>query len=201
MSCCLYPDDQSFLSRGEREKSKTFSGGVVWFYGLSGSGKSTLAGGLETRLLKEGELPVILDGDRVRSGLCSDLNFSDESRKENIRRVAEVSKILSQQGFLVLVSLITPLKTFRAMARDIIGEENFLEIFVSASFEICAKRDVKGLYRKAEEKKLSVFSGKDSPFELPEGANICVVETSKSEIFECVDSILIRVNQKFAIEK
>jgi adenylylsulfate kinase len=152
---------------------------VLWMYGLSGSGKSTIAAALERSLHDDGRFVMILDGDNFRHGLNSDLGFSDEDRKENVRRVAEVAKILAGQGVIVLVSVITPKNELRTLARDVVGEE-FREIFVRASYQTCAERDPKGLYAKVAAGKIKQFTGKDSGFEEPESADL-VIDTEKSD--------------------
>ncbi len=140
---------------------------VFWLYGLSGSGKSTLALKMEAELHAKGILSVVLDGDEVRTGLSKDLGFSDSDRSENVRRVSEVAKILSSNGIVVVVSLITPLEKLRAAAREIIGADRFREVFVKSSYATCRKRDVKGLYAKAEEGRIASFTGQGSDFEEP----------------------------------
>ena len=192
------PHDDMFLSRSERAEALACRGGVVWFYGLSGSGKTTIASSLEARLVAMGKCPVVLDGDRVRLGLCQDLGFSDDQRKENVRRVAEIGNLLAQQGFLVLVSLITPLREFRSLCYDIIGNKDCLQVFVNAPFDVCAKRDVKGLYAKAEKGGVAVFSGKDSVFEepLPE-EKVLTLNTVKLEVRDCVDIVLTEIEKVF----
>ena len=138
----------------------------MWLCGLSGSGKSTLANALERKLHTEGKYVVILDGDNLRSGLNADLGFSDEDRNENIRRTAEVAKIFSNNGAIVILSLITPQETFRTQAREIIGEA-YREIYIKADFETCQKRDVKGLYAKQAKGEIKNFTGAGSNFVEP----------------------------------
>lgn len=142
-------------------------GRVIWLFGLSGCGKSTLAIGLEKRLHDEGILTQILDGDNLRSSLNCDLGFSDSDRRENIRRVAEIAKLLLHIGIIIIVSCITPKRSFRHLARQIIGEKDYIEVFVSCPFEVCKRRDVKGLYAKSEAGKIMNFTGKDAEFEEP----------------------------------
>ena len=153
------------LGRQAKEELLQQKGCVVWLYGLSGSGKSTLANQLERRLHAEGLLIKLLDGDNVRSGLNNNLGFSDEDRAENIRRVAEVAKLFCASGIVTLASFITPKQELRSLAREIIGEQDFVEVYVKCAFETCAKRDVKGLYAKAKTGELKQFTGKDSSFE------------------------------------
>lgn len=144
---------------------------LIWFVGLSGSGKSTLASGLETRLFNEGINTYILDGDNIRSGLNKDLDFSDESRKENLRRITEVSNLFVDAGTVVLTAFITPFEEERRKVKEMMGD-NYVEVFVNCPLEECEKRDVKGLYQKAREGKIKNFTGIDSPFEAPINADI-----------------------------
>jgi adenylylsulfate kinase len=163
----IHPIYSKMLSRAEREAKLRQRAKVVWLYGLSGSGKSTLATALENRLFGEGFVTTHLDGDNVRDGLNRGLGFSDADREENIRRVAEVSKLFVQSGIICLNSFITPKESLRQLARGILGEENLLEIYVECSFETCRKRDVKGLYKRAHEGLVPNFTGKESAFEPP----------------------------------
>jgi adenylylsulfate kinase len=163
----IHPIYSKMISRVEREAKLGQRAKVVWLYGLSGSGKSTLTMALERRLFADGFVTTLLDGDNLRDGLNRGLGFTDADREENIRRVAEVSKLFVQSGIICLNSFITPKESFRALARGIIGEENLLEIYVECSFETCMKRDVKGLYKKAAEGKVANFTGKESGFEPP----------------------------------
>src|ERR1700677_584109 len=164
----IHPIYTQMLSRAEREKKLRQRARVVWLYELSGSGKSTLATALENRLFAEGFVTTHLDGDNVRDGLNRGLGFTDADREENIRRVAEVSKLFVQSGVICLNSFITPRESLRQLAREIIGTENLLEIYVECSFETCQKRDVKGLYQKAQAGQVAHFTGQASAFEPPE---------------------------------
>ena len=155
------------LDRQSKEDLLNQKGCVIWLYGLSGSGKSTLANQLERRLHDEGLLVKLLDGDNVRSGLNSNLGFSDEDRLENIRRVAEVARLFCETGVITLAAFITPNNELRQLARETIGDDDFIEVYVKCSFETCANRDVKGLYAKAQGGDLQQFTGKDSAFEEP----------------------------------
>lgn len=163
----IHPIEDRLLARSERESSNKHKGGVFWLCGLSGSGKSTLALLLEKYLFEKNIQSLVIDGDDVRSGLCQDLGFSIEDRKENVRRVSETAKLMTRNGFVVIVSLISPTKEMREYAKEIIGEKDFFEIFVKSSFEKCKQRDVKGLYAKVENGKIDSFTGKDSTFEDP----------------------------------
>lgn len=162
----IHPIFERVVSRREKEERHGQSARVIWLFGLSGSGKSTLATGLEKRLFEKGFVTHLLDGDNVRTGLNQNLGFSDEDRAENIRRIAEVSKLMVEAGLVVINSFITPLRANRAAARAILGED-LVEVYVRASFETCALRDVKGLYAKARQGGVTHFTGKDSLFEEP----------------------------------
>lgn len=140
---------------------------LIWFTGLSGSGKSTLANAVESQLFEDGYMTYLLDGDNIRTGLNKDLGFSDEDRIENIRRIAEVSKLMMDAGLLVVSAFISPFQEEREMIAKLVGEENFLEVFVDCPIEICEQRDVKGLYAKARKGIIKNFTGIDSPYEEP----------------------------------
>jgi bifunctional enzyme CysN/CysC len=155
------------INRATREKQHGHKGRVIWFTGLSGSGKSTLANSLEVELQKQGKHTYLLDGDNIRQGLNKDLGFTDSDRVENIRRIAEVAKLMMDAGLIVITAFISPFKREREMARSLIGAENFVEIFVDTPIEVCEERDPKGLYKKAREGKLPNFSGISSPYETP----------------------------------
>ncbi len=144
----------------------------IWFTGLSGSGKSTIANALEQQLYAQGKHTYLLDGDNVRHGLNRDLGFTDSDRIENIRRVAEVAKLMADAGLIVLVSFISPFKSEREMARNLFAQGEFIEVFVDTPLAVCEQRDVKGLYAKARKGELKNFTGIDSPYEVPEFADI-----------------------------
>lgn len=163
------------------------NGKVLWLTGLSGAGKSTIATELAKHLLDDGLHVIILDGDNIRKGLCNDLGFTQEDRSENIRRVAEVCKLFSDVGVTVISSFISPTNSCRNMAKDIIGDA-FREIFVSCPLEVCEKRDVKGLYKKARAGEIPNFTGIDSVFEEPETPHL-IVHTDVQDLGECIDDI------------
>lgn len=171
---------------------------VIWMYGLSGSGKSTLANALERKLNQEGFFTQILDGDNIRSGLNSDLGFSDDDRKENIRRIAEVAKLFLNAGAVTITSFITPQRRFRDLAREIIGAADFFEVYVEASFEVCASRDVKGLYKRAAAGDVSQFTGKDSSFETPEKADL-TVNTEEAALEDCLQEVYEAVRPRVSL--
>ncbi|MCU5772998.1 adenylyl-sulfate kinase [Erwiniaceae bacterium BAC15a-03b] len=160
------------VTRAGRESLHGHQGVVLWFTGLSGSGKSTVAGALEQALHQHGVSTYLLDGDNVRHGLCRDLGFSDDDRKENIRRVGEVAKLMVDAGLVVLTAFISPHRAERQMVRDRVGEGRFIEVFVDTPLAICEARDPKGLYKKARSGELRNFTGIDSAYEAPEQAEI-----------------------------
>lgn len=177
------------VTREEKERLLQQHGRVIWFTGLSGSGKSTLAMALETKLYNDGILTCILDGDIIRKGLNSDLGFSEADRTENIRRIAEVSRLFCQTGIVVITSFISPLVSIRQMAREIIGNHSFFEIYLSTPLEECEKRDPKGLYKKARNGEIAEFTGITAPYEAPINPDI-ILDTSELKVEECVEQIL-----------
>jgi bifunctional enzyme CysN/CysC len=160
------------ITRADRENLNGHPGKVIWFTGLSGSGKSTLANALEVALHAQGKRTYILDGDNVRQGLNKDLGFTDADRVENIRRIAEVAKLMMDAGLIVMTAFISPFRREREMARELIGPENFVEVYVSTPLEVCEQRDVKGLYKKARNGQLPNMSGITSPYEPPLGSQV-----------------------------
>ncbi len=153
---------------------------VIWMCGLSGSGKSTLAARLDQELYKRGYLSQVIDGDVVRSGLNKGLGFSEEDRNENLRRVAEVAKLFAGCGVITVVSFISPTLNYRSMARNIIGKEDFLEVYINAPLEVCEHRDIKGLYQKARSGIIRDFTGINAPFEAPEQPDVEINTHSQS---------------------
>ncbi|HEY0563584.1 MAG TPA: adenylyl-sulfate kinase [Methylophilus sp.] len=162
---------------------------TIWFTGLSGSGKSTLAYALERRLIDMGHACYVLDGDNVRHGLNNDLNFSSKDRAENVRRVAEVSKLMNDAGLIVITSFISPSKLDRAVARDIVGENNFFEIHMSTPISVCEKRDPKGMYLKARAGQIADFTGVSSPYEVPESPFLSI-DSSNNSTSKSVDLLV-----------
>jgi len=168
----IHPVFDRVLARPEKEAKLRQRARVVWLYGLPGSGKSTLAAALERRLHAEGFTTHLLDGDNLRAGLNRDLGFSEADRAENIRRAAEVAKLLVQAGIVVVCAFITPRRVLRELARGIVGADDFLEVYVEASVETCARRDPKGLYAGAGRGEIRRFTGHDAAFEPPERADL-----------------------------
>ncbi len=162
---------------------------TVWLTGLSGAGKSTLAFALEKRLLELGHASFVLDGDNVRHGLNRDLGFSHEDRTENIRRIAEVAKLMNEAGLIVISAFISPYRDDREIARRIIGQEAFLEIHVSTPLQVCEQRDPKGLYKRAREGKIPEFTGVTAPYEAPL-APALALETGSTSVAACIDVLL-----------
>lgn len=192
---------QSFkISRRLRNKQNNHASFVIWFTGLSGSGKSTLANGLEQTLFKKGIQCYILDGDNVRLGINNDLDFSESGRKENIRRVSEIAKLMADAGLVVIASFISPYEEDRIRAGKIIGEERFLEIFVDCPLQICEQRDTKGLYRKAREGLIKEFTGISSPYQPPTHP-FMTVHTDRENAGQSVESILEYVEQKLQLKE
>lgn len=164
----IHPVFDRLLQRADRERRLRQHSKVLWLTGLSGSGKSTIAEELERRLFNEGYFPQALDGDNIRSGINKYLDFSEEGRRENIRRIAEISKLYVSSGIIAINSFISPTVAIRQMAREIIGEGDFIEIYINAPLEVCEARDVKGLYQKARAGEIKGFTGIDAPYEAPE---------------------------------
>jgi adenylylsulfate kinase len=177
------------VSRTDREKLLGQKGVTIWFTGLSGSGKSTIAVAAEAALKEQGRLTYILDGDNIRQGLNSNLGFSPEDRTENIRRIGEVAKLFTDSGVIVLTAFISPYRDDRDQVRDIMGEDDFVEAWVSADVDTCEKRDVKGLYKKARAGEIPNFTGISAPYEEPAKAEI-IVDSASQSVDESVAQIL-----------
>lgn len=191
----IYPIFSKMQSRQEKEAFLGQKGMTLWFTGLSGSGKSTVAVALEKALAGKGIFCRIIDGDNVRCGLNAGLGFSPEDRKENIRRVAEVCKLFTQTGIVTLATFISPTRELRGMAKEIIGEDDFIEVYVSTPIEECERRDVKGLYAKARRGEIKEFTGVSAPFEAPLSPDI-EIDTSALDIEESVEKIISAVMPK-----
>ena len=185
----IYPISDQMMSRSDKEALLCQHGVMVWFTGLSGSGKSTIAMGVERELHKRGILCRILDGDDIRAGINSNLGFSAEDRLENIRRIAEIGKLFVQTGIVTLACFVSPTQDVRRLARDIIGEEDFMEVYVSTPLEECERRDVKGLYARARKGEVKEFTGISAPFEVPENPML-EIDTSCLSLEESVRRVV-----------
>ena len=183
----IYPIEE--MSKADKERLLGQKGLMIWFTGLSGSGKSTLAIALEKELHDRNILCTILDGDNIRSGINNNLGFTEADRVENIRRIAEVGKLFVETGIVTLAAFISPSNDIRKMAADIIGHENFFEVYVSTSLEVCEKRDVKGLYAKARQGLVKNFTGISAPFEVPENPSVSI-DTAARPLADSVKILL-----------
>ncbi|RYZ25241.1 MAG: adenylyl-sulfate kinase [Sphingobacteriales bacterium] len=200
------PDNQSTnltpqehpVGRSERNSMKGHRSFVIWFTGLSGSGKSTLAGLLDQELTASGIHSYILDGDNIRTGLNKDLDFTDAGRTENIRRIAEVARLMADAGIVVITAFISPFAKDRELARSLAGSEHFIEVFVNCPLEVCESRDVKGLYRKARAGQIPDFTGIHSPFEVPESPDL-EVNTAAHPIDSCLEQVLRHIRPKLEL--
>jgi adenylylsulfate kinase len=188
----IHPIHDRILSREEREKFLNQKGMVIWMTGLSGSGKSTIAIALEKKLFEHNFFAQILDGDNIRHGINSNLGFSIEDRKENIRRIAEVAKLYKESGIITICSFISPTREMRQMAKEIIGKNDFFEMFIDTPLEICEQRDVKGLYAKARAGEIKGFTGIDSPYQEPENPDV-IVKTETLSVNESVEEVFSAV--------
>lgn len=185
----IFPVFDKILKRSDKEKLLKQHSKVIWMTGLSGAGKTTIAKHLDEELYKKGFVAQILDGDNIRSGINNNLTFSGEDRYENIRRIAEVSKLFMNCGIIIINSFISPTEEIRKMALEVIGQENFIEVFVNAPLSVCESRDTKGLYAKARKGEIKNFTGIDSPFELPLNADV-EVNTDVQTIEESVQQLI-----------
>lgn len=192
----IHPIFDRTVQRAERQAGNGHKAGVIWLTGLSGSGKSTIATVVERQLFNEGHFVVLLDGDNVRTGLCADLGFSLDDRRENIRRIAETAKLFAAAGAQVLCSFVSPTREIRALAQQIIGKDDFYEVFVNTPLAVCEARDVKGLYAKARAGEIKGFTGIDSPYEAPANPFLDLktdgqtVEASAGEVINAIRSSL-----------
>ena len=183
------------VSRNRRNQQNNHKSIVLWFTGLSGSGKSTLAHAVEEELHQMGCRTFVLDGDNIRHGVNSDLSFSDEDRKENIRRVGEISKLFIEAGVIVLAAFISPFREGRRKVRSMIPHSDFLEIYVDCPIEVCEARDVKGFYQKARSGEISEFTGISSTYEAPEAQEL-TLNTSKESLSEAIAKIMELLNNR-----
>ena len=188
--------DYSITQQDRTDRNK-HQAKLLWFTGLSGSGKSTLANEVEKQLFTKGMQTYVLDGDNIRRGINTDLSFTPEDRKENLRRIAEVSKLFIDAGVVTLAAFISPMREDREMIQQIVGEENFIEIYVHAEIEDCEHRDVKGLYQKARQGEIKNFTGISAPYEAPANPEI-KVNTSNQTIEESLAIIINKVTQKLS---
>jgi len=195
----IHPVFDKILNRPDKEKLLKQHSRVIWLTGLSGSGKTTVGRHIEMELNRRGYLTQVLDGDNIRTGINNNLGFTGNDRYENIRRIAEVSKLFMNCGIICINSFISPTREIRQMAKEIIGNENFIEVYINAPLEVCESRDVKGLYQKAREGKIKNFTGIDAPFEAPvnpdielKTAELAVEESTK----KALDYILPIINYK-----
>jgi len=177
------------VTRQRRNTQNKHKSVALWFTGLSGSGKSTLAHAVEEELHQLGCRTMTLDGDNIRHGLCKDLNFSDESRKENIRRIGEVAKLFIESGVITLTAFISPFRGERNKVRKLLIEGDLIEIYVKCPISVCEARDVKGMYKKAKANEIKNFTGISSPYEVPENPDL-IVNTNQETLDESVDKVL-----------
>lgn len=185
----IHPVFDRILQRKDKETFLNQQSKVIWLTGLSGSGKTTIAVELEKELYKRGYFTQVLDGDNIRSGINNNLGFSEEDRLENIRRIAEISKLFVNCGVITINCFVSPTESIRNIARNIIGKDDYLEIFVDTPIEECEKRDVKGLYKKARKGEIKDFTGINAPFEVPEKA-VMTVKTQNKSIQESTNEVL-----------
>lgn len=177
------------VTRARREALNGHKSVILWFTGLSGAGKSTLAHAVEERLHRLDYRTFVLDGDNVRHGLCGDLGFSDQDRQENIRRIAEVAKLMLEAGTITLTAFISPFRAERNLARKLVPHGDFIEIHCRCDLAICEQRDVKGLYKQARQGQIKQFTGISSPYEVPENPEL-TVDTGAASLSDCVDQVM-----------
>ncbi len=189
---------ESIVSKAERAERKQQKPCVIWFTGLSGSGKSTLANALERALFERGHHCYLLDGDNVRQGLNSDLGFSDEARVENIRRIGETAKLFVDAGLIVMTAFISPFRTERELARNLVEDDEFIEVHVSASLDVCEERDPKGLYKKARAGEIPNFTGIGSAYEAPENPDM-LIDTGSNDVATCAEQLVDYLAKKGVI--
>ena len=194
----IHPIFDKLLTRNDKEKYLNQKAKVFWFTGLSGSGKSTIAQGLEKLLFDKGFFNQVLDGDNTRTGINKNLGFSLEDRQENIRRIAEISRLFLDAGIICVNSFVSPTHEIRNLAKQIIGKEDFIEIYVNTPLHICEKRDVKGLYAKARSGQIKGFTGIDSPFEAPQSPDLELL-TENQSIEESITKVFNFVLPKISL--
>ena len=186
------------VTRDRRQRQNKHKSVVLWFTGLSGAGKSTLAHCVEEALYQIGSRTFVLDGDNIRHGLCGDLGFSIEDRNENIRRIAEVSKLMLEAGVITLTAFISPFREEREKARKIFPHGEFFEIYCKCPIEVCEERDVKGLYKKARKGEIKNFTGISSPYEEPLNPEL-IIETSKNSLEDCTNQVMDMLEERGVI--
>ncbi|PRR89700.1 adenylyl-sulfate kinase [Bacillus atrophaeus] len=180
---------EASITKEEYQQKNKHQSSILWLTGLSGSGKSTIANAAARELFEQGYQVVVLDGDNIRHGLNNDLGFSDEDRKENIRRIGEVAKLFVQQGTIVITAFISPFREDRKQVRQLVDEGEFLEIYIKCDLDICEQRDPKGLYKKARNGEIPFFTGIDSPYEEPEAPEL-VLDSGQNEREECKNQLI-----------
>lgn len=185
----IHPIFDKLVSRKQKEEYLNQNAKLIWFTGLSGSGKSTIAQGLEQALFKRGFFIQVLDGDNVRTGICNNLGFSMADREENIRRISECAKLFVQTGVITICSFVSPTRSIRAIAENIVGPDDHIGVYINTPLAICEQRDVKGLYKKARAGEIKDFTGIDAPFEEPLNPNL-IIETANQTIEESVQQVL-----------
>lgn len=188
------------ITREHREALNNHKSVILWFTGLSGAGKSTLAHAVEERLHQMTCRTFVLDGDNVRHGLCGDLGFSEDDRKENIRRIGNVAKLFLEAGVIVLTAFISPFRSDRRLVRNMVHHGEFLEIFCDASLEVCEQRDVKGLYQKARKGEIKDFTGISSPYEAPTNPEL-ILDTGTLTLSQCADEVINLLKSRAVISE
>jgi adenylylsulfate kinase len=186
------------ITQTDYEKRNGHRGLVIWLTGLSGSGKSTIANELNTRLFHQNRYSVILDGDNTRLGINHDLGFTNADRTENNRRVAEIAKLFMESGNIVICSFISPFQNDRDLSKQIIGNENYVEVFVDCSLEACENRDVKGMYKQARKGELESFTGISSPYEIPTNPQL-ILQTEELNLQQCADLLLNTISERIKL--
>ena len=191
----IYPIFDKMMSRKDKESLLHLRGIMIWMTGLSGSGKSTVAIGVERELHKRGILCRILDGDNIRTGINSNLGFSEEDRRENIRRIAEIGKLFVDTGIVTIACFVSPTNDLRQMAREIIGEEDFREVYIATPLDECERRDVKGLYARARRGEVKDFTGISAPFEAPTSPDLSL-DTSQMTLKDEVEAVIDLIDKR-----
>ena len=191
----IYPIFDKMMSRKDKESLLHQRGIMIWMTGLSGSGKSTVAIGVERELHKRGILCRILDGDNIRAGINSNLGFSEEDRRENIRRIAEIGKLFIDTGIVTIACFVSPTNDLRQMAREIIGEEDFREVYIATPLDECERRDVKGLYARARRGEVKDFTGISAPFEAPTSPDLSL-DTSQMTLKDEVEAVIDLIDKR-----